>query len=164
MKFGSLARKQIAILIILSMTVSLIGCVTVSSASQQETLKALNLQPAENAALVYVMAPQTGGFIFTVFINGKKIGKLKDQHFLYVMAKPGSLELATESQFPIFVDSKTIFSVEAGQTYYILARYHNARNVDEPSARRVLTEHYSLKGGFMPGVTIESIDSVASIE
>lgn len=137
-------RRIVSAAAILSLVLITTGCVTVSVASPEQTRKALAAGNVADKALVYFMAPQIGGFILNIAVNGRIVGKVKDRTFIYCYFDPGSYDLTTDGQFPITSKWKTLMAVESNSTYYIITPYGPPRFNEPASSRRVLSEYYSL--------------------
>jgi hypothetical protein len=127
-----------------SILVVVSGCATVGTTSPQEARNALAATAVESKALVYFMAPQIGGFIVNISMNGRNVGKVKDRTFIYCYFAPGSYDVVTDGQFPIMGKWSATMSIDQNKTYYIMVPYGPARFVQPESARRTLNEYYSL--------------------
>jgi hypothetical protein len=137
-------NRYFAATLVSSLSLFVTGCVTVGAAPPEKARESLALGNTVNKALVYFMAPQIGGFIVNVVVNGRAVGKVKDRSFIYCRFDPGSYEIVTDGQFPITMKGTVSLTFEANKTYYVLTPYGQARVSDPASSRRVLTEYYSL--------------------
>jgi hypothetical protein len=120
------------------------GCVTVGAAPAVQTREALALGNVGDKALVYFMAPQIGGTIVNVVVNGRVVGKVKDRTFIFCHFDPGSYDVTPDGQFPSVTGSTVKMAFEANKTYFVLTPYQQVKFSDPASSRRVLSEYYSL--------------------
>jgi len=80
---------------VLSLSLAVTGCITVGTSSPGKTTDALASSNVEDKALVYFMAPQMGGFIVNISIDGRVVGKVKDRTFIRCYLAPGMHRITT---------------------------------------------------------------------
>lgn len=129
---------------VLSLSLLVTGCITVGTSSPGKTRDALALGNVEDKALVYFMAPQLGGNIVNIAVDGRTAGKVKDRTFISCYLAPGMHHITTRGQFPVRSKWDVQMIFDPHKTYYIITTYAKARLSDPPSSRRILTQYYSL--------------------
>jgi hypothetical protein len=111
--------KKSIVLLVLVFSVYIAGCATVPMASDEEDVarKEFAAPPQDSAGLyIYRNSTLGGALKKNVYVDGEFIGESAPKTYFYVVVKPGSHVLSTESEFS---DNSLELHAESGQNYFI---------------------------------------------
>jgi Protein of unknown function (DUF2846) len=111
-------RSFFALGLVLSLSV-MVGCASVPMASKELDAKVKTFAaPSDGKAGLYIFRDSMFGAALTktVSLDGKVIGATAGKTFFYTEVQPGSLTLATQSEFS---DNSLGIAVQSGKNYFV---------------------------------------------
>jgi len=114
--------KYISLLLFAAIVALTTACATVPLAQQELDIKAKNMTPPPNKALLYVYrnAIFVGSAVaMDIYIDGNSVGQLAEKTYLVVVLEPGKHKLSQYRDESIRATNYHPLNVKAGNKYYV---------------------------------------------